>query len=66
MSRSIWVLIFTILGLIALSVIVWLVPPLIGLDDMLIQLSIIGGMWLLAGLIWLIRVLRRRSKNKKL
>ena len=66
MSRSIWVLIFTILGLIALSVLVWLVGPLIGLDDLMIQLLIIGGLWLFAGLIWLIRILRRKKQSKSL
>ena len=66
MSRSIWVLIFTIIGLIALSVLVWLVGPLIGLDDLLIQFLIIGSFWLIAGLVWLFRFLRRRKKSAAL
>ncbi|MEL6997506.1 MAG: type VI secretion system membrane subunit TssM [Pseudomonadota bacterium] len=66
MSRSIWVVIFTLLGLIALSALVWLVGPLIGLDDLLYQLLIIGSFWLIAGLVWLVRILRRRKQSKAL
>lgn len=56
---------FTILGLIALSVLVVLVGPLIGLG-LIWQIVIIAAIWLVAFIIWLVRWLMRRSQAKKL
>ena len=56
---------FTILGLIALSVVVFLVGPLIGLD-LVWQIVIVAAIWLTAFLVWFIGWLIRRRKARKL
>ena len=61
MNRSIWITIFTVLGLIALSVLIWFVVPFTGLDDALILGLMIGAVWLIAAIVWLIRYLRRKK-----
>jgi len=67
MRRSIWVTLFTILGLIALSVLIWFVGPLIGWPvDMATKIIVISAIWLFAMLIWLIRWLVRRRRARAL
>ena len=56
---------FTILGLIALTVLVLLVGPMIGLG-LVWQIVIVAAFWLVAFLVWFIRWMIRRSQAKKL
>ncbi|MEM7422238.1 MAG: type VI secretion system membrane subunit TssM [Pseudomonadota bacterium] len=62
MNRSVWVFIFTVLGLIALSALVWFLGPMIGLEDLLTLGLIIGGIWLFAFIVWMIRRWRRKRQ----
>ncbi|HET7410832.1 MAG TPA: type VI secretion system membrane subunit TssM, partial [Paracoccaceae bacterium] len=69
---SILKVIFTVLGLLALSLVIWLIGPLAGygtvypLDGIVTRIVIIAVIWLVAGAIWGIRVMRRRKRAKRL
>ena len=57
------------LGAFVLSLIVWFGGPLTGigfLDSWIVRASIVGGIWLIVGIVLLVGSLRRRSKEKKL
>ncbi len=56
---------FTILGLIALSVVTWFVGPMIGLSLTWI-IVIIATIWFIAFMVWLIRWMIRRRQARKL
>lgn len=72
LALSILKFIFTILGLVALSLTVWFVGPLLGagtvypFEGVVTRLVIIGFIWLIAAMIWGIRALRRRKKAQAL
>jgi type VI secretion system protein ImpL len=72
MKGSIWTVVFTLLGLIALSVLIWFVGPLAGygdtwpLEGAMARAITIGVIWLIAALVFLIRWLVKRRKAAKL
>ncbi len=63
-----WTLAFTILGLVALSLVVWFVGPLAGygtvypFEGALGRLLVILGIWAIAGAVFGVRSLRRRRR----
>lgn len=65
-------IVLTVLGLVALSLIVWFVGPLLGygtvwpLAGIVTRIVIIALIWLIAGAIWGFRAMRRRKRAKEL
>ncbi|MEM1163444.1 MAG: type VI secretion system membrane subunit TssM, partial [Pseudomonadota bacterium] len=72
MTRRFWVNFFVVLGLIALSVLVWFVGPMIGfgeswpLEGIFTRIIVISVFWLIAIVVWLIKWLRRRKQARAL
>lgn len=72
MKGSIWTVVFTLLGLIALTALIWFVGPLAGygdtfpLEDVMPRLITIGVIWFIAAVVFLIRWLIRRRRAAKL
>ncbi len=69
MKGSIWVTVFTVLGLLALSLLIWFVGPLIGwgevwpLEGVITRVIIVAVIWAIAAAVWLIRMMRRKKSE---
>ncbi len=53
-------IIFTVLGLIALSALIWFGLTYLELDQLIYLVPSIGVVWVVAGLIWMLGMMRRR------
>ena len=69
---SILKIVFTVLGLVALSLLVWFVGPLAGygtvypLEGVVTRSVIIAVIWLIAAAVWGVREMRRRKRAKEI
>ena len=64
--RGFWIWFFTILGLVAASVLVWALGTFLGLLSLLWQIVIISCIWLIALIVWIIRITLRRRRERQI